>query len=51
MSSPYISNTDADRQAMLEATGVASAADLFFEIPESHRDPDLNLPAPSPNWN
>ena len=46
MSSPYISNTDADRQAMLEATGVASAADFFFEIPESHRDPDLNLPAP-----
>ena len=46
MSSPYISNTDADRKAMLEATGVASAADFFFEIPKSHRDPDLDLPAP-----
>ena len=46
MTSPYISNTDADRKAMLESTGVASVADLFLEIPESHRDPPLDLPAP-----
>ena len=46
MTSPYISNTDADRKAMLESAGVASVADLFLEIPESHRDPPLDLPAP-----
>ena len=46
MTSPYISNTDADRKAMLESTGVASVADLFLEIPESYRDPPLDLPAP-----
>ena len=46
MTSPYISNTDADRKAMLESAGVASVADLFLEIPESHRDPPLDLPTP-----
>ena len=46
MTSPYISNTDADRKAMLESVGVASVAELFLEIPESHRDPPLDLPAP-----
>ena len=46
MTSPYISNTDADRKAMLESTGAASVADLFLEIPESHRDPALDLPTP-----
>ena len=46
MTSPYISNTDADRTAMLESVGVASVAELFLEIPESHRDPPLDLPTP-----
>ena len=46
MTSPYISNTDADRKAMLESTGVASVADLFLEIPEPYRDPPLDLPTP-----
>jgi glycine dehydrogenase subunit 1 len=43
--SRYTSATDADRQAMLEAIGVKSVADLFADIPESIRlDRALDLP-------
>lgn len=42
----YISNTDADRQAMLQTIGVAAVADLFEAVPEKVRFPRLNLPQP-----
>ena len=45
--SPYIPNTDEDRQAMLRAIGVASAEELFQDIPEQFRNPQLNLPSPT----
>ena len=45
-SSPYIPNTDADRLAMLQATGVDSAEALFKDIPEGYVRPSLNIPAP-----
>jgi len=41
---PYIGNTDADRRAMLDALGIEKIADLFADIPEAYRFPDLNLP-------
>jgi glycine dehydrogenase subunit 1 len=37
MSSPYLSLTAADREAMLEAIGVSSVEELFREIPEAVR--------------
>lgn len=40
----YIPNTDADRAAMLEVVGVATVADLFHDVPEQFRFPQLNLP-------
>ncbi len=42
----YIPNTDGDRAAMLETIGVASVADLFHDVPASHRFPELQLPEP-----
>jgi len=42
----YIPNTEADKQAMLEAIGVASVADLFEAVPDRARFPQLNLPKP-----
>ncbi len=42
----YVPHTEADREAMLAAIGVASVADLFVDIPERLRFPELNLPAP-----
>jgi glycine dehydrogenase subunit 1 len=42
----YIPNTDADRSEMLAAVGVESIADLFRDVPTSHRFPELRLPAP-----
>jgi len=44
--SPYIPNTDDDRRLMLERIGVASAAELFDDIPAQCRDPGLTLPPP-----
>ncbi len=44
--SPYIPNTDAERQEMLRAIGVSSVRELFNDIPAAYRDPPLNLPAP-----
>ncbi|MDP2953882.1 MAG: aminomethyl-transferring glycine dehydrogenase subunit GcvPA [Chloroflexota bacterium] len=46
MTSPYIPNTEADRQAMLRAIGVPSAEGLFQDIPEGKRHPPLRLPPP-----
>lgn len=41
---PYIGNTNADRSAMLEALGIQKIDDLFANVPEANRFPDLNLP-------
>lgn len=40
----YIPHTPAERAAMLEAIGVETMEDLFADVPESVRFPDLNLP-------
>jgi glycine dehydrogenase subunit 1 len=42
--SHYISITDADREQMLKAIGVAATADLFAAVPEDARFPTLDLP-------
>ena len=44
--SPYSPHTKNDRRKMLDAIGVASADDLFQDIPLEHRDPTLKLPDP-----
>lgn len=41
----YIPHTDAERQEMLKAIGAGSIADLFQDIPEAYRFPDLDLPS------
>ncbi len=46
MTNPYIANTEADQRAMLDVIGVRSLDDLFADIPESQRDPPLDLPNP-----
>jgi glycine dehydrogenase subunit 1 len=43
---PYIPNTDADRQAMLESLGMTSLADLYREVPAQVMDPTITLPEP-----
>lgn len=40
----YIPNTDADRVEMLATIGVGSVADLFHDVPEQYRFPELKLP-------
>ena len=45
-SSHYSPNTDADREAMLDAIGVGSSAELFADIPEEFRFPTLDIPEP-----
>ena len=40
----YVPHTDADRQDMLAAIGVASIEDLFVDIPAALRNPPLHLP-------
>jgi glycine dehydrogenase subunit 1 len=40
----FVPNTDADRAAMLEAVGKSSTAELFHDVPASHRFPKLDLP-------
>jgi glycine dehydrogenase subunit 1 len=42
----YIPHTDADRATMLEAIGLHSLDELFEAVPDAHRFPKLNLPAP-----
>ena len=46
LSSPYVPNTDGDRQAMLQAIGVESVEALFADIPEGYGRPSLDLPSP-----
>jgi glycine dehydrogenase subunit 1 len=41
--SPYIPNTDADREAMLAAIGVKSFDDLVLDVPAEHRFPELDV--------
>lgn len=41
----YIPHTDADRKAMLEAIGIETMEEMFEDVPEHVRFPDLNLPA------
>ena len=45
--SPYTPNTDSDRRIMLDAIGVDSVDELFSDIPAEHRNPELDLPAPT----
>ncbi len=40
----YIPNTDADRREMLAAIGVESVNELFRDVPEAYRFPELHLP-------
>lgn len=40
----YIPNTDADRAEMLATVGLSSVADLFHDVPEEFRFPELALP-------
>jgi glycine dehydrogenase subunit 1 len=40
----FIPHTDAERSAMLEAIGVKKLDDLFQDVPEAYRFPNLNLP-------
>ncbi len=41
---PFIPHSDADRKAMLEAIGVRSIEELFEDVPEHARFPELELP-------
>ena len=41
---PYIPNTNDDRREMLDAIGVATADDLFADIPPTYRVDGLDLP-------
>ncbi len=41
----FIPNTPADRAAMLEVVGAGDVADLFHDVPATHRFPALDLPA------
>jgi glycine dehydrogenase subunit 1 len=41
---PYVPMTAQDREEMLRAVGAASVAELFEDIPERHRTPELRLP-------
>src|SRR5687767_3973401 len=42
----YTPNTEAQRQEMIEATGLKTLEDLYREVPASVRNPKINLPAP-----
>src|SRR5687768_7261861 len=42
----YTPNTEAQRQEMIEATGLKKLEDLYREVPASVRNPKINLPAP-----
>lgn len=44
--SHYISITDAERAEMLKAIGVETGADLFKDVPEAVRFPQVDLPQP-----
>ncbi|MDE2802329.1 MAG: aminomethyl-transferring glycine dehydrogenase subunit GcvPA [Chloroflexota bacterium] len=40
----YLPHTEAERQEMLAAIGVASVDELFADIPDAFRNPELSLP-------
>ena len=42
----YLPQTESERRQMLEAIGVSSVDDLFTDVPQSVRDPQLSLPRP-----
>lgn len=42
----YLPHTETERREMLEAIGVSQLEQLFSDIPESSRYPDLTLPSP-----
>ncbi|HID83981.1 MAG TPA: aminomethyl-transferring glycine dehydrogenase subunit GcvPA [Anaerolineales bacterium] len=42
----FVPHTPDERKAMLRAIGVDSVADLFSDVPEKFRFPDLDLPRP-----
>ncbi len=42
----YIPHTEAEREQMLSVVGVETIEDLFEAVPQSHRFPALDLPAP-----
>ena len=42
----YIPHSNADRQAMLAEIGVESLEELFVDVPESVRYPEVKLPRP-----
>ncbi|HNS50324.1 MAG TPA: aminomethyl-transferring glycine dehydrogenase subunit GcvPA [Anaerolineae bacterium] len=42
----YLPHTDSDRAEMLEAAGVERVEDLFRDVPEACRFPELRLPEP-----
>ncbi len=46
MPSPYIPNTDRDREAMLREIGTGSVDELFQDVPAQFRDVTFNLPPP-----
>ena len=43
---PYVGNTDDDRRTMLETIGLQSIDELFSDVPEAARFPELNVPEP-----
>jgi len=46
MPSPYLPNTDADRNAMLREIGASSADELFQDVPAQFRNVQFKLPPP-----
>jgi glycine dehydrogenase subunit 1 len=40
----FIPHTDTDREAMLKVVGAARLEDLFHDVPEAYRFPELDLP-------
>jgi glycine dehydrogenase subunit 1 len=43
---PFIANTDDDRRRMLETLGLRDTSELFADVPQDLRFPDLQLPEP-----
>ncbi len=46
MQTPYLPNTDADRQAMLKAIGVGTVNELFQDVPRKYLNVPFRLPSP-----
>jgi len=43
---PFLAATESDREAMLARIGVGSVGELFSDVPEAARYPELGLPPP-----